>query len=181
MSLLGVIESAIQKLPAEYMRLPGLAVTWSPSVGKPFLLLEGGVGTWKTTTAINLLIARARALRIIPRFVRYAHLVNLLNDSDRFEAEPADSVVWRFSKWDLLLLDDLGSDMTFNASQRERVISNVCLILEDRGTSGNETIITSNLTLDQVGNILGPRIARRLDTFSVRMKFGAAQTTGGEP
>jgi DNA replication protein DnaC len=66
-------------------------------------------------------------------------------------------VVDKYSRCPLLVLDDLGVEKT-----TDWALQTLYVILNNRYTNYRQTIITSNLTLEEIGNKLGDRIASRI-------------------
>lgn len=166
------VEYGIARIPRSYMEYGETSLRFTP--GKPFVVVLGEVGSHKTTQAVALLVKTARSRFIVPRFISYGRLVAQIVDSKRFEAEPIESVVQRVSDYRLLLVDDLGSDVTFQSAggfERERTLSNICEIIEARGSRNRLTIFTSNLDLEQLASAMGPRIASRLDRHGALFTF----------
>jgi len=74
----------------------------------------------------------------------------------------------RYLACDLLILDDLGSEMTTPFVQ-----SALYTLLNGRLTAGKRTVISSNLSMDDVGRRYSPQIASRLEgEFRVLPFFG---------
>ena len=68
-----------------------------------------------------------------------------------------EEIVERFSGYEILILDDLGSEKTTEWS-----LTTLFLILDRRDRYCRRTIVTSNLSLREIEEILGARIASRL-------------------
>ncbi|MFH0857577.1 MAG: ATP-binding protein [Candidatus Magasanikbacteria bacterium] len=80
------------------------------------------------------------------------------NDKEISEQEIVD----KYSSVELLVLDDLGAEKT-----SEWVESTLYLIIDRRNRNEKWTIVTSNLTLDEIEVHLGARIASRLSDMKV--------------
>lgn len=68
-----------------------------------------------------------------------------------------ESVVEKYSRCPLLVLDDLGAEKT-----TEWALQTLYIILNNRYSNYMQTIITSNLTIEEIGEKLGDRIASRI-------------------
>jgi DNA replication protein DnaC len=79
-------------------------------------------------------------------------------DSEQTE----ESVIERYSNMSLLILDDLGAEKT-----SEWVESTLYLIIDRRNRGQRWTIVTSNLSLEEIEQHLGARIASRLSDMKV--------------
>lgn len=77
---------------------------------------------------------------------------------DEEDARDAREETNRYLNCDLLILDDLGSEMTTAFVQ-----STLYTLLNTRLTAGRRTVISSNLTPDQVRSRYTPQIASRLE------------------
>ena len=79
---------------------------------------------------------------------------------DSFESEK--SIVDKYSGVSLLVLDDLGAEKTTEWAE-----STLYLIIDRRNRDEKWTIVTSNLTLPEIEQTLGARIASRLSDMKV--------------
>ncbi|MGN0967916.1 MAG: ATP-binding protein [Oscillospiraceae bacterium] len=77
---------------------------------------------------------------------------------DEEDARDAREEINRYLNCDLLILDDLGSEMTTALVQ-----ATLYTLLNTRLTAGRRTVISSNLTPDQVRSRYTPQIASRLE------------------
>lgn len=73
-----------------------------------------------------------------------------------------EGIIDYYSRCELLCLDDLGAEKT-----TEYAITTLYLILDRRSRNEMQTIITSNLSLDEIESTLGARIASRLSEMKV--------------
>ena len=76
---------------------------------------------------------------------------------DEEDAREARDDTRRYLKCDLLILDDLGSEMTTPFAQ-----SALYTLLNTRLTAEKKTVISSNLSMDDVQRRYSPQIASRL-------------------
>ncbi len=124
------------------------------ATGERSLILRGNTGCGKTHLAIAM-------LKLSPdwkdRFVTVPDLLlkirGSFNGGDVREEEIIDTYSWAR----LLVLDDLGAEKTTDFT-----VDRLHLILDRRIREGLKTIITTNLTQDQIEKTFGARIASRL-------------------
>ena len=129
------------------------------------LFLYGKTGVGKTHIAVSIL------RRIIVRkfadncyFKSMARLMLELRDvyaSDNSESSEK-SITDTYTRLSLLILDDLGAEKPTDFT--ERVLYN---IIATRLDNQLRTIITSNLSVDEVNEIYGPRIGSRLSSYEL--------------
>ena len=74
--------------------------------------------------------------------------------------ETEEHIVDRFSSCDLLVLDDLGAEHTTEFS-----LTTLYVLIDRRNSGMKDTIITTNLSQDQIEKKLSPRIASRLASW----------------
>ena len=79
-------------------------------------------------------------------------------EAQKFGRDEAERDVERVLNCDLLILDDLGSELTSTMSQ-----SALYTLINTRLTADKRTVISSNLTMDQVRARYTPQIASRLE------------------
>jgi DNA replication protein DnaC len=81
-----------------------------------------------------------------------------IRESFKDGAERTESqIVDKYSDIPLLVLDDLGSEKT-----TEYTVTTLYILIDRRDRNLKDTIITTNLTLDEIEKKLSPRIASRL-------------------
>ena len=139
------------------------AMTFAPSSGN--LLFVGGTGLGKTF--LSACIARTVADRGYSVVYESAsHLFSKLeqakfspNEENRREAE-------RFTACDLLIIDDLGTEMP-----GQFVTAALYSLVNDRMLAGKPMVISTNLNVDEMSRRYSPQIASRLHGGFNRLTF----------
>ena len=139
------------------------AGSFGPNSGN--LLFVGGTGLGKTF--LSACIARAVADRgYSVAYETAGHLFNKLEqakfngtDENRKEAE-------KFTTCDLLILDDLGTEMP-----GQFTTAALYGLLNDRLLSGKPMVISTNLNVEELGRRYTPQIASRLYGSFLRLTF----------
>jgi DNA replication protein DnaC len=141
-------------------------------VGRGFLLLLGAVGTGKTFLGVALM---REHLRTGPcaLLIKQATLLRQLRERYRDQELP-DPIEDCISAG-LLVLDDLG--VSGGGKDEAPMLHE---ILDTRKGRKLPTVITSNLSLDQLSEVFGPRLHDRLTeaTFSVLTFNGPSRRKG---
>jgi len=128
---------------------------------KPFVVLLGECGTGKSVTAAELLERTARKTGKIPEWKNCAELMLEIRATfDQRSKETEAEIVKRLCRFPLLCVDDLAAEKVSDFS-----VSTLYIIINRRGEYDLPTIITSNLTLPQISEQLGDRIANRLARY----------------
>lgn len=138
----------MQKVFQRCQRYAGQFSTTSPS-----LLFSGGTGLGKTF--LSAAIARAVADRGFS--VVYDMAGKVFSD---FEAEKfggAVNLTVKYLKCDLMILDDLGTEMT-----TQFTLSALYTLVNSRMIAGLPTIVSTNLTTQEIRQRYTPQIASRL-------------------
>lgn len=139
------------------------AATFSESAGN--LLFVGGTGVGKTFLAIS--IARTVAERGYSVCYETASQLFTKLERARFNAdEEARKETEKYTSVDLLIIDDLGTEMP-----GQFVNAALYSLLNDRLLSGKPMIITTNLNVEEAGRRYTPQIASRLYGSFVRYTF----------
>ena len=126
-------------------------------LSSPNLLLLGNTGLGKTHLSLSI------ANEVIAKEygVVYGSVPNLFSvlEKERFSANQYDDTdsLSELLNCDLLILDDLGAEMT-----TQFTISTLYNIINSRLLTGKVTIINTNLTIDEIEARYGQRIASRL-------------------
>ncbi len=129
------------------------------------LLFVGGTGLGKTY--LSACIARVVADRGYS--VVYESAANLFGTLERakFNAdEQAKQTAQRYTSCDLLLLDDLGTEMP-----GQFVTAALYNLLNDRLLAGKAMLVSTNLNVDEVARRYSPQIASRLHGNFTRLTF----------
>lgn len=129
------------------------------------LFLTGAPGLGKTFLSASI----ARVVSEKGYSVVYDSAVNVFN---RFEAQrfnrdsQAGADVDRYLSCDLMILDDLGSEMNSPMTQ-----ASLYQLVNSRLLSDRRTVISSNLSLDEVGNRYSPQVYSRLAGEYLKVSF----------
>ena len=130
------------------------ALTFAPSAGN--LLFVGGTGLGKTF--LSACIARAVADRGYSVVYESAgHLFGKLEQAKFSPSEETRREAARFTDCDLLILDDLGTEMP-----GQFVTAAFYTLLNDRILAGKPMVISTNLNIDEAARRYSPQIASRL-------------------
>ena len=130
------------------------ALTFAPSAGN--LLFVGGTGLGKTF--LSACIARAVADRGYSVVYESAgHLFGKLEQAKFSPGEETRREAARFTDCDLLILDDLGTEMP-----GQFVTAAFYTLLNDRILTGKPMVISTNLNIDEAARRYSPQIASRL-------------------
>lgn len=126
------------------------------------IFFTGFYGSGKT----HLAVAICRELIIQERkwSIRFVNAIDLLYEIRRtFNSnEDCEYVIDRYSKAEILVLDDLGAEKT-----TEWAIETLSLILDRRDRELLPTIITSNLSLGDIAGKLSGRISSRMSNGKI--------------
>ena len=129
------------------------------------LLFSGDTGLGKTF--LSACIAKEVATKGFS--VAYESAVHLLTNMERakFENdETAREKVQRYSDCDLMIIDDLGTEIV-----GQFTLTALYTLINDRILSGKPTIISTNLTTDGIARRYNPQIASRLRGNFRRVAF----------
>ena len=139
------------------------ALTFTPSAGN--LLFVGGTGLGKTF--LSACIARGVADRgYSVLYESSAHLFAKLEQAKFTPSEEARREAEKFTACDLLILDDLGTEMP-----GQFVTAALYSLLNDRILAGKPMVISTNLNVDELARRYSPQIASRLHGGFQRLIF----------
>lgn len=155
-----VYDPAIGSSPRERAEV-ALAVcfTFADKFGKgkrQNLFLTGAPGLGKTF----LSAAMARVVSEKGYSVVYDSAINVFNrfDAQKFNRDPeANGDVDRYLSCDLMILDDLGSEMNTPYTQ-----ASLYQLVNTRLVMNRQTVISSNLSLDEIGQHYSPQVYSRI-------------------
>ncbi|NLH02175.1 MAG: ATP-binding protein [Clostridiales bacterium] len=136
------------------------------------LLFRGGTGLGKTFLSVCI----ARVVSEKGYSVVYDTAVSVMEafEAHKFDRGGADSdnisvKVRRYLDCDLLILDDLGTEMTTNFT-----LSALYTLINNRLLSGGKTIITTNLSEDDIRKRYSPQIVSRLEGEYILLNFSGS-------
>ena len=139
------------------------AMTFAPSSGN--LLFVGGTGLGKTF--LSACIARAVADRGYSVVYETAsHLFSKLEQAKFSPSEESRREAAKFTDCDLLIIDDLGTEMP-----GQFVTAALYSLLNDRILMGKPMVISTNLNVDEMSRRYSPQIASRLHGGFQRLTF----------
>ncbi|MGM9586259.1 MAG: ATP-binding protein [Candidatus Limivicinus sp.] len=139
------------------------ATTFSLNAGN--LLFVGGTGLGKTF--LSACIARTvadRGYSVV--YETAAHLFGKLEKAKFNPSEESRREAEKFTACDLLIVDDLGTEMP-----GQFVTASLYSLLNDRMLSGKPMVISTNLNVEEVGRRYTPQIASRLYGGFQRLTF----------
>lgn len=139
------------------------ALTFTPSAGN--LLFVGGTGLGKTF--LSACIARAVADRGYSVVYESAgHLFSKLEQAKFNPSEETRRETARFNDCDLLILDDLGTEMP-----GQFATAALYTLLNDRILENKPMVVSTNLNMDELGRRYSPQIASRLQGSFLLLTF----------
>ena len=139
------------------------ALTFAPSAGN--LLFVGGTGLGKTF--LSACIARTVADRGYSVVYESAgHLFSKLEQAKSSPSEEARREAARFTDCDLLILDDLGTEMP-----SQFTTAALYTLLNDRILENKPMVISTNLNTDDLRRRYSPQIASRLEGSFLLLTF----------
>ncbi|MBQ8834193.1 MAG: ATP-binding protein [Oscillospiraceae bacterium] len=139
------------------------ALTFTPNSGN--LLFVGGTGLGKTY--LSACIARAVADRGYSVVYETAnHLFGKLEQAKFNSTEETRREAEKFNTCDLLIIDDLGTEMP-----GQFVTAALYSLLNDRILAGKPMVISTNLNVDEMSRRYSPQIASRLHGGFQRLTF----------
>lgn len=127
------------------------------------LLFTGNCGSGKTHMATAILRELVKKDKTDIYFINTPKLMLELRNSFKNNCyENEYSIISKYTSTGLLVLDDLGAEKS-----SEYVISSLYILIDQRIQQKKSTIITTNLSLEQIEKEFGSRIASRLASFKV--------------
>jgi len=132
-------------------------------MGSPILTLSGPPGVGKSHLAVATIRRYLKSGRRHCRFVSVPELLTILRATIATNAQ--DDQLDGLERAGLLVLDDLGA-----TRGTDWAVDVQCTIISSRYNSERGTVITTNLTLDEIADRLDERIASRLaDGLVIRL------------
>lgn len=131
-------------------------------IGEESVVLSGKTGCGKTHLAVAMM-REYKVSSIGALFITAPEL--LLKIRTAFSAnatETEDEIIRHYADIEMLVIDDLGAEKTTEYS-----ITTLYLIIDRRNRELKKTIITTNLTLQEIEETLGARMASRLSDMKV--------------
>ena len=118
------------------------------------VVIRGNTGCGKT----HLAVAMVRDRNVFKAlFITVPDLLLKIRSSFNGGSESEDEIIGRYSEIPILVLDDLGAEKV-----SEFVIATLYIILDRRIRECRKTIITTNLSKEEIEATFGARIASRL-------------------
>ena len=125
---------------------------------RPFITLLGKAGVGKSITAVKLARRLCFENVLTPAFKNCAELMMEIRATFRDKCDRTEEyIIQEISRVPLLILDDLAAEKVSDYS-----VSTLYIILNRRGEQDKPTIITSNLSIKEIAETMGDRIANRL-------------------
>lgn len=120
------------------------------------LVLSGKPGLGKTHLAVASLLYMMKRYDKKPLFLSAPELFVELRDRIKNNVTE-QSIIDRYLRVPLLVIDDLGVE-----TQTDRSVETFYSIIDGRSRSNRQIIITSELTIKEIGEIYGDRLSSRL-------------------
>ena len=141
------------------------ARAWANGDGKPFLFLQGPVGTGKTT--LGTLAFRERMRREVKPGLWREFIALILELQAGFQTGRYEQLIGAAAAAPILLLDDVG--MAKRTAWRQEVLF---VLVNERYNDELPTILTTNLTLAAFEQTWGEPIMSRLDEVAEIVHMG---------
>ncbi|MFD9248364.1 ATP-binding protein [Streptomyces bottropensis] len=152
----GIAEA--RKLNREQLKLPEEErTTFRPNI--QHLVAFGSVGSGKTVAAAAA-GALAVEMGVMARFVSHSAYLHWLRPNSAPSGLTPTTIVERYERCELLILDDLCNEMDEYATNHVRTLTTN--LVTARANSGRSTLFTTNLDSEQVATVLGDRLASRI-------------------
>lgn len=140
------------------------------------MLFSGDTGTGKTYMTVAIMREFVKAGKSNMRFVRIPDmLLDIRSSYDPDSPDNERAVIQKYTNVGFLVMDDFGTE-----KQSEYSITALYMIIDERLNAERPTLLTTNLTLDQIAEHHGSRIARRLDEYSTH-RFTRVIRAGSQP
>lgn len=131
------------------------AADFTPSAGN--LLFNGSTGLGKTMLSACIATEVAEKGYSVA-YETAAHLFKKLEDNHFRPDEESSQAVKKLNTCDLLIIDDLGTELPGNFT-----VAALYTLLNDRLLAGKPMIISTNLNIDEIRARYSPQIASRLE------------------
>lgn len=139
---------------------------------KTNLILHGGTGAGKTTSAIAAGHAFMRTHGQHVRFISHRHYVaSQYPDAINRDGVSAAKFARRIQRVPVLILDDFGAAYPLGEAVSGHVRQHTTSLLDARVEEGRITIVTTNLSTAQLRVMFDDRIVSRLGTDAVALKM----------
>ena len=142
------------------------AENFGPGSGSLFLTGAPGLGKTFLSACIAAAVSEKGYSVVYDTAVNVVSRFEEARFGRRGEPEEAEADVRRCLRCDLLFLDDLGAEMVNSLS-----VSAVYELLNTRLREGRSTVVSSNLSAEEVGKRYSPQIASRLSGNFEELKF----------
>jgi DNA replication protein DnaC len=127
------------------------------------LFLSGQTGSGKTHLAVAMIRAMVQTTKELQaKFVPAPELLLRIRSTFNGDQEKETEVIAEYSSVPILVLDDLGAE-----SRSEWTEATLYLLLDRRNRDEKQTIVTTNLSLADIQERLGARIASRLHDMRI--------------
>ena len=147
--------------------------TWhdvQPFLAGESLYLWGPTGSGKTHLAVALMredwIAkpsqRPTFVKVPPMLLEIREVFSVSSERSSTDSRSERSIIDRYATADLLILDDVGTEKI-----SDWAIQTLAVIVDKRYSEMRRTLVTSNLSLEELSDRIGDRTAARLAGMSV--------------
>lgn len=147
---------------------------FSMEIAEQSALVTGPVGVGKSRLAAALVRVALLSGRTA-RFVLAGDLFSEIRETYRDESEQSErQVVESLCSFDLLVIDDLAREGGFRGRQSsEHVMSILHRVLSKRNGALRRTVVTTNLTIDEIEAAYDSAIASRLGSYRELVLLGS--------
>jgi hypothetical protein len=150
--------SSLEDFPEDFSQFIRDWIGQSPT---PSLLLTGPTGTGKTHMAAAIVRLRVETKGPI-LFKRASAFYSAVRESFSQPNVSEADVMRKYGEYPMLVLDDLGSGSLSDHERRSTLE-----LLEMRSDDFRPTVVTTNWTIEQIGERMDDRIASRLSEFKL--------------